>query len=169
MRSTTLAVTLMTALAVPAAAQTAEEAVVRVAEDLFDAMRRRDADAIRRLMLPEGRLLAVSGGDGPAAPRWTDVEQFVQVIESSPTTPLERMWNPKVRVDGPIASIWTEYDFHWDQEFSHCGVDAFHLVRTSDGWRIAQITYTGRQTGCYSPLGPVGPAGRRAGGPSDRR
>ena len=64
------------------------------------------------------------------------------------------MWNPKVRVDGNIASLWTEYDFHCDGEFSHCGIDAFHLARVGGDWRIAMITYNVVPEKCFSPLGP---------------
>src|SRR5256885_3716182 len=40
----------------------------------------------------------------------------------------ERMWNPEVRIDGGIATLWTPYDFHVGPRFSHCGYDAFQLT-----------------------------------------
>ena len=47
------------------------------------------------------------------------------------------------------------YDFHRDGEFSHCGVDAFTLVRTESGWKISGGVYTVETEGCApSPLGP---------------
>ena len=75
------------------------------------------------------------------------------------TTPgadwLERLWNPTVLVHGSMAVVWAEYDFHRDGAFSHCGVDAFSLFKTADGWKIAGTTYTVEPTGCEeSPLGP---------------
>ena len=70
---------------------------------------------------------------------------------------LERMWDPTVTIHGTIATVWTPYDFHIDGEFSHCGIDAFSLVRTDEGWRIASIVWTVEPTGCPpSPLGPPG-------------
>jgi hypothetical protein len=35
-----------------------------------------------------------------------------------------------------------------DGEFSHCGVDAFILVLTEDGWRILSIADTRTTEGC---------------------
>jgi hypothetical protein len=53
--------------------------------------------------------------------------------------------------------VWTPYDFHIDGEFSHCGIDAFNMVRTDEGWKIASIVWTVERTGCEnSPLGPPG-------------
>ena len=71
------------------------------------------------------------------------------------TRMLERMWDATVLVHGPLAQVWTPYDFHADGEFSHCGVDAFTLIKTSEGWRVSGVAYTVEPTGCEpSPLGP---------------
>lgn len=147
------------AVPVPVLAQTAEEQIVGAAETLFDAMERKDADAVRDVFLPEARLVAVASGPQGTATTWTTVEEFVDAIVLRNEDLLERLWNPTVRVDGEIATLWVDYDFHLDRRFSHCGVDAFHMVRMSGEWKIAHITYNLRREGCYSPLIP--PAGRR--------
>ena len=138
---------------ISASAQTDEEQVVGVAEALFQAMQDKDAAAIRSVMLEDARLLAVDSRQQPSAVAWATRDQFVDRITNAGAELLERSWDPKVRIDGDIAQLWTTYDFHRDGQFSHCGVDAFHLVRTADGWRIAHITYNRRTEDCYSPLG----------------
>jgi hypothetical protein len=45
----------------------------------------------------------------------------------------ERLRNPVIRVDGALASVWIEYSLYVGERFVHCGVDAFHLVRTAEG------------------------------------
>lgn len=67
----------------------------------------------------------------------------------------ERMWDPEVRIRGRIAHVWTPYDFWTDGKFSHCGVDAFDLLRTDEGWKIAGGTYTVERDCQPSPLGPL--------------
>jgi len=60
-----------------------------------------------------------------------------------------------VQVRGNLAQVWTEYDFHLDGKFTHCGIDAFTLVRVNGDWKIAGTSYTVEPTGCKpSPLGP---------------
>ena len=67
---------------------------------------------------------------------------------------------------GPIASVWTPYDFWVDGKFSHCGIDIFDLVKTAEGWKISGLTYTVERTGCApSPLGPSQVAPTRLGLP----
>jgi hypothetical protein len=143
----------------PVLAQTAEEQIVGAAEALFDAMERKDETAIREVMLPDAQLTAVASTERGTSTAWTSVDEFVDAIIHRNEDLLERLWNPDVRVDGDIATLWVDYDFHRDGQFSHCGVDAFHMVRTGGAWKIAHITYNLRREGCYSPLIP--PAGRR--------
>jgi len=66
----------------------------------------------------------------------------------------ERIWNPEVRVHGSIATVWAPYDFWVDGKFSHCGVDAFDLIKTPDGWKIAGGVFTMEAKCEPSPLGP---------------
>jgi hypothetical protein len=47
-------------------------------------------------------------------------------------------------VDGPLATAWMDYTFHVGERFSHCGVNAFQLFRSDDGWQIIQIADTRR-------------------------
>lgn len=58
---------------------------------------------------------------------------------------VERGFDPEVRVQGHLAMVWLPYDFYVDGEWSHCGVDAFILLRRPDGWRIASIAWTVEQ------------------------
>jgi hypothetical protein len=60
----------------------------------------------------------------------------------------ERVWNEKVLVDGPLASVWMDYALFIGPRFSHCGVDAFQLAKMADGWKIIAIADTRRTEGC---------------------
>ena len=114
-----------------------------------------DTTTLRALLHPSARLVALSE-DPTVEPRVSDVEQFLASVGSPGTDFLERMWEPTVLVDGRLATVWTPYDFYRGGEFSHCGIDAFHLVRgADDDWRVLSITYTVHPEGCAeSPLGP---------------
>ena len=54
----------------------------------------------------------------------------------------ERYWNATVLTNGQIASVWAPYDFYLNEEFSHCGVDLFYLVKEDAQWKIAHFGYT---------------------------
>ncbi len=53
-----------------------------------------------------------------------------------------KVWDPKILIHKEIAVVWTKYDFHREGKFSHCGVDAFNLIKTPEGWKISGIIYT---------------------------
>ena len=131
------------------------DAVVALVQAFFDTMAAKDVEGARRILLPEVRFHAVRQQDGAPRLRTFTNEEYLKGLSGGKQTVRERMWNPEVRIRGSIASVWTPYDFWTDGKFSHCGIDAFDLVKTADGWRIAGLTYT-VETNCEpSPLGPL--------------
>jgi hypothetical protein len=134
------------------------DAVLAAVQKFFDTMASGDIAAGRAGSIPEGRFFSVresGSGAAPAIRSFTNQESYDRMA-SDKRKRQERMWNPEVRIHGPIAVVWTAYDFWVDGKFSHCGVDAFNLVKTADGWKLAGGLYTVEQTGCPpSPLGPL--------------
>lgn len=127
----------------------AEREVIAVAETLFSAMRTRDTTAIRSLFLPEVQIVSLrEGASSGTAPQRRSVSDFVSSIARPGDELRERMWDPRVEVSGDLATLWAPYDFHVGERFSHCGYDAFHLLRQDGIWRIAALTYTVQTTGC---------------------
>jgi hypothetical protein len=166
---------LLVAAAPGARATPAEEstAVVTTVQHFFDAMAACDVQALRGLVEPEGRLFHVRpGSDGAPAVGVSTFTEFLGHLQPPcKERLLERMWEPQVRVHGPIATLWAPYDFWRGVTFSHCGVDAFDLVKTTTGWKITGVLYTVEPRDCApSPLGPpVAPAASAPGPPSGSR
>lgn len=134
------------------AQQPARDEVVAAVRAFFDGMRSKDTAAVRALTHSSARLLG-TGPDRQGQLRVEEVtmDRFLQTVASAPGTLDEKIWDPEVRVDGDLATVWTQYAFYYDATFSHCGVDAFQLARTPDGWKIVQIADTRRNTGCPTP------------------
>lgn len=131
-----------------------EKNVVAVVQKLFDAMAAHDAEAARAVTIPDGRVMAVRGTGKPSN---ISLEEFAARLSTAKQKYLERMWNPKVLLRGGIAQVWADYDFHFDGKFTHCGIDSFGLIKTTDGWKISAVSYTVETTGCQpSPLGTPG-------------
>jgi hypothetical protein len=158
-RSLTLPLALLTLLAVGPSGvwgQEAADEVLLTVETLFDAMAAGDAESAAGVLLPQGQWVSIRPEDrGITIIPHGD---FLDRLAERSQVWLERMWAPRVLVEGPVAVVWTPYDFHRDGAFSHCGMEAFTLVQTAEGWRIAGATYSVQSTGCPpSPLGPPGP------------
>jgi hypothetical protein len=125
------------------------ESVLAVVKQLFDGMRARDAAAIRALFHPSARLFSSSVRDGKPEISVIPVEKFVAAVgRPGPELNDERTRNEVVHVDGTFASVWAEYAFYRGSTFSHCGVDAFHLAKDADGWKIVSLADTRRTEPC---------------------
>ena len=143
-----------TVYAQAAASDSEKAAVTATVQALFDAMAAKDAAKALALVIPDGQLQSVRKTDAAAIPRGRTLEAFANSLPTQKAPMLERMWNPEVRVSGPIATLAARYDFHLDGKFTHCGTDIFTLVKTADGWKISGGIYTVEPTGCEpSPLG----------------
>jgi hypothetical protein len=78
--------------------------------------------------------------------RLDTVDTFVKAVGS----PHAQVWDERVTrmtvsLDGPLASVWADYEFWAGPTFSHCGVDAFQMANTAAGWRIVALTDTRRR------------------------
>ncbi len=138
-----------------AAPSAEEKAVLAAVQGFFDSMVTKDAGAAKKILIPEGRLFSVRVQDGKKIVRSSSNQDFIDGLAKSTDAWLERMWDPEVKIRGSIATVWTPYDFHINGKFSHCGIDAFDLVKKDGAWMISGGTYTVERTGCAeSPLGP---------------
>jgi len=127
-----------------------EQAVLATVQRLFDAMRAKDSAAFREVFDPNAKLFGMRARQGGEqvvqAVSWDRFATFMASDQRGPW--IERAWSPEVRVRGTLATVWAEYDFHFGQTPSHCGVDAVQLLKTPSGWKIVSIADTYEPTGC---------------------
>lgn len=122
--------------------------VLAVVQRLWDGMKARDTAMVRSVFDTAATLSRVVNRNGVASIQYTPISGFIEALGRSNDEWNETMYSPEVRVDGPLATVWTEYDFHLGTRFSHCGVDAFQLLKTSSGWKIIAIADTAKREGC---------------------
>ena len=60
----------------------------------------------------------------------------------------ERIANPIVLVDEGIALVWAPFVVRVGGKLSNCGIDHFDLVRENGVWRVMNLTFSSRTTGC---------------------
>jgi hypothetical protein len=121
--------------------------VLELMEHAFDAVATLDPDDWRKIVVPEGRVLSFrpkkDGAPGELEMRSSSQAESLEGLDGTSQGFLER-WTgePVVMVRGPIASVWGEYEFRVNGEFSHCGVNTLQLAKTDGAWRIVNWTYT---------------------------
>ena len=131
------------------------DAVLKAMQVFFDTMTARDVEGARKILVPQARFHAMDPGKPGSEPRSLSTEEYLAQLQQSKQTMQERTWNPDVRIHGPIATFWAPYDFWIDGKYSHCGIDAFDLIKTPDGWKISGGVFTLEAKCAPSPLGPL--------------
>lgn len=125
-------------------------AVMSTLNRMLAALKAKDADGIRATFDSAARMTLLRPAQGGGVQVWTLTgEQFIQVA-TNPQGPAldEPIRNIRMQVDGDLAAVWAEYQVRINGAVSHCGHDAFHLVRKSGQWKILNVSDTFRQQGC---------------------
>jgi hypothetical protein len=60
----------------------------------------------------------------------------------------ERLLDYDIKVDGNMASAWTPYEFWYNGNFSHCGVNSFQLFYDNGQWKIVYLIDSRRRSDC---------------------
>jgi len=129
---------------------TEEAAVLAPVERIFAALTAGDGAAVLAATRPDGRAtVALEGPDGRRGIRQRDWASFAAGLKPGPDRIVERFTGtPAVEVDGDIAMVWGPYELTVNGKRAHCGVDHFDLVREAGAWKVLNVTWSQRTTGC---------------------
>ncbi|MDB5193545.1 MAG: hypothetical protein JWQ96_3108 [Segetibacter sp.] len=131
-------------------AQSAEDSVKQVVNKMFAAMKGGEGTALKSCFNDSAFLQTiVTTKDGKTSVRNENIDAFIKQITALPKDAAdERIKFDMVKVDGGLASVWTPYQFYYNGNFSHCGVNSFQLVRINGEWKIQYIIDTRRKDNC---------------------
>ncbi len=115
----------------------------------FDGMREMDSAKVASTLHPSIRFNSCFISSD-SLPKMTteNVQEFLVAVG----TPHDGIWDEQItswdiKTDLHFAQVWAEYNFIYNKKFSHCGVDAFQLVKENGKWLIIQLTDT-RRSNC---------------------
>jgi len=130
--------------------QTGEDAVKVPIQQLFEGMKKSDSSMVHQTLLANARLESiVKSKSGDMSVRSDSFDGFLKSIgKATPGDLDERLSGMQIRIDGDLATAWTPYKFYYKGNFSHCGVNAFQLIKTAAGWKILSIIDTRRKEAC---------------------
>ena len=117
---------------------------------LFKAMAEGNGDLAANVFTENASLHSVfTTPEGEQKTNEGDVAKFIEAI-GAPHDEIwdERISNLEVKIDGDLAQAWMNYSFYLGEKFSHCGVNAIHLIRKNGQWKIFQIVDTRRKSDC---------------------
>ena len=123
-------------------------AVLAPINAVFAAFEAGDAAAMLRQVYPDGRVTAT----GNAGERQRPSPAVLDAIRRAPEARVkgfqERISDPAIEIDGDIAMVWAPFVVRVGGKVSNCGYDHFDLVRDNGTWKIMNLTFSSRTTGC---------------------
>ena len=134
------------AQAVPATQTTAaaeEAAILDVVDRFMHAVSNNDDAAMAAIRI-EGAMNTVARANGMVTRRAFQP----RANASGSGGNQERYWDPIVHVRGNLAVVWTPYEFWVKGKTSHCGIDAFELIKEQGVWRIGNAMWTVEPDAC---------------------
>ena len=131
-------------------AQNREDSVKNVVQNLFLAMKGADTNLLKSSFADSAILQTIAiNTQGIVTLRNEQLKDFVDFISKEEKGNAdERIIFETIKIDGPLALVWTPYKFYYKGKFSHCGVNSFQLVEFSDGWKIQYLVDTRRMDNC---------------------
>jgi len=131
-------------------AQGTEDSVKAVVNNLFTAMRTADGALLKSSFSESAILQTITRNkEGKAVvvtENISELADFVNTLKKDSAD--ERIQFEAIKIDGPLAIVWTPYSFYHNGRFSHCGVNSFQLVRFDGIWKIQYLIDTRRKQGC---------------------
>ena len=71
--------------------------------------------------------------------------KFIDSIARSREAKSETFSNVRIDTDGEVAQVWFDYTFMTGDYRNAWGKEAWQLVRTNAGWRIAAVTWSAQE------------------------
>ena len=125
--------------------------VQKVIMQMFDGMRAGDSSMVSGAFYSDVEMFtSFNNKMGKPVFHKGDLQGFLKAVG----TPHDEVWNEvihnyDIRVEDNLAQAWTAYSFLLGDKLQHCGVNAFHLTKTENGWKIFQLADT-RKRDCVN-------------------
>lgn len=131
-------------------AQTAEDSIKTVINKMFTGMKNSDTVLVKSCF-SETAIMQTFGKDkeGKIIITTDSPSDFAKIIATIPAGAAdEQIVFKDLKIDGPMAAVWTPFKLYFNGKFYSCGVNSFQLVRLNNEWKIQYILDTRRKNNC---------------------
>ncbi|SDS22991.1 nuclear transport factor 2 family protein [Christiangramia echinicola] len=119
--------------------------------DFFEAFHAQDTIKLKSFALDGIKMQSVSmDAEGNTKLSSDDYSKFLKSIASIPADASfeEKLHEFRVEENGLLATVTTPYLFYFNENFSHCGVNSFQLVKFNGEWKITSLIDTRTKKNC---------------------
>lgn len=145
-----LVAVLLTLCSITCFGQGDETGVKNTINQFFEGMRKADSMLIKKALASTAVFQTImQKKDSSISVATENIQEFITTVtQPHPQVYDERITFDVIKIDAALATVWAPYKFYIGEQFSHCGVDAFQLVKLNGEWKIQYIIDTRRKGGC---------------------
>jgi len=119
-----------------------KEKLKTVVKTFFEGFHNKDSLLIASVIDRSFDLNSTSFKEDNGVLRNINRDNFIRTVITRPNSPVweEKLLSFNIKIDGPLANVWVDYEFWLDDKLTHCGVNSIHLLKKKSGWKIFNIT-----------------------------
>lgn len=128
-----------------------KNAVKQVIQHFFKGLQSGDTITLKETLGNQVVLqTAYKNKQGESILRNDDFARFLKAIGGKKKEDIweEKLLSYNIQIDGNMANVWTPYEFYFNNNFSHCGVNSFQLFNDGTDWKIIYLIDTRRREDC---------------------
>ena len=131
-------------------AQNAEDSIKAVINKMFTGMKNSDTNMVKSCFTETAFMQTFGKNKEGKTIITTDTpSDFAKIIATIPAGAAdEQIVFKDLKIDGPMAAVWTPFKLYFNGKFYSCGVNSFQLVRLNNEWKIQYILDTRRKNNC---------------------
>ena len=131
-----------------------DDEIKKTIETFFDGFHKGDTTLMKSVMMDKVTMQTAyinKNGEGV----FVDDGGAEKLLNAIANRPKDQKWDERltkfnIQVDANLANAWVDYEFWYNDNFSHCGVNSFHLVKTEGQWKIIYLIDSRRRSSCQN-------------------
>ena len=128
-----------------------KSAIKNVIETFFDGLHKGDSAIMKKTLHKDIKIQTTfTNREGKKMLRTETRSKLLEnVSKKKPTDKyFEKLLSYDIKIDGNLASVWTPYEFYFNDNFSHCGANSFQLFNNNGTWEIIYLVDMRRRGNC---------------------
>ena len=125
-----------------------KQAVLEKVSKFFEALKRKDTALYKSVAFTNGQIWVSRNQHDSVKTQMRYISDDITSLSMMKDVIEERPLKTETDLHGNIAVVWAPYTLSLSGKFSHCGIDVFTLLKTTEGWKIVSCVYSVEPNGC---------------------
>lgn len=131
--------------------ETQEKAIKKVISTFFDGLHKGDSTLMATTLHKDIKIQTTTNNrEGSSVLKTeTKAQLLAGIANKKPADKyFEKLLSYDIKIDGNLASVWTPYEFYYNDTFSHCGANSFQMYHNNGKWEIIFLVDMRRRGNC---------------------